>query len=54
MSSEQWAEYVATTDRGAIDWLLSWEYMIIHHLTGTPAREARAEIDDLKQGRRMQ
>ena len=51
MSSEQWTEYVATTDRGAIDWLLSWEYMVIHHLTGVEAATALAELDDLKQER---
>lgn len=49
MSNEAWMQYVATCPRGAIDWLLSWEYMVIHHLTGTPAHEALAEIDSLKQ-----
>ncbi len=53
MSNEQWAEHVATDARGALDWLLSWEYMVIHHLTGTPAREAQAEIDSLKQERQQ-
>ena len=51
MSNDAWLKYVASDPRGALDWLLSWEYMVIHHLTGVEAATALAELDDLKQER---